>query len=255
MAIQQIEMLTVKKEGAIEPRTLVFMSSLSDEGKTVNAGSIAWKLKKQGKKVIFLSFSRESLHQNEINQIGYPSSTSQSSSSTAKPRGAYGIFRFIPRLLGYPDTRINPDSPFLQKPEIYLDSLEYFIYEVDNNYFKAGNFRDLIADRFNTAFFDKPDYVLIELPPFLYYSYPQQLVANADLAIVVCRANREWSHADQGAFDVLKKITSQEPVVLLNGIELLVIESVLGDLPKKRSWFRRTAKKIIRLQFYSRYKH
>jgi len=37
----------------------------------------------------------------------------------------------------------------------------------------------------------------------------------------------------------------------LNGVELDVIESVLGDLQKKRSWFRKIVKKLVRFQFFA----
>ena len=99
----------------------------------------------------------------------------------------------------------------------------------------------------------KPDYILIEIPPVLYYSFPTQLIASADLAILVCRANRNWTAADQGALDTVKNVTSKEPVFLLNGIEIEVVESVLGDLPKKRSRMRRLFKRIVRFQFHSQY--
>jgi len=250
MSMQQIDRLTVKKADLSGPRTLLFMSSLSSEGKTVTAGNIAWKLKKQGKKVLFLNYSRESLRQTETSQIGYPAN-SKSVSAKDNIRSGGGL-QFIGRMLGYGDNRVNPASPFLQKPDIYLDSLEHSIYQVDHNYFAAGNYKDLL-EKYSEAYNDKPDYVLIELPPFLYYSYPINVVASADLVILVCRANRVWTGADQGVLDILMNTVSHEPVVLLNGVELQVVESVLGDLPKKRSRLRRITKNIVRMQFGSKH--
>jgi cellulose biosynthesis protein BcsQ len=249
LTMQQIDMLTVKKADIEEPRTLLFMSSLSSEGKTVAAGNIAWKLKKQGKKVLYLNYSRESLRQTETSQIGYPANF-KAVSVNEKIRSG-GRFQFVGRMLGYGDNRINPASPFLQKPDVYLDSLEYSVYQVDHNYFAAGNYKDLL-DKYSTSYREKPDYVLIELPAFLYYSYPINIVASADLAIMVCRANRVWTGSDQGVLDILKNTTSAEPVVLLNGVELQVVEAVLGDLPKKRSRLRRITKNVIRMQFGSK---
>ena len=80
-----------------------------------------------------------------------------------------------------------------------------------------------------------PDYILIEIPPVLYYPYPSGLVASVDLPLLVCRANRVWSQADQSSADSIAKITSLTPQFVLNGVELEVVESILGDLPKKRS--------------------
>ena len=250
MIIQQIDLLTAKNTDSTEARTLLFLSSLSNEGKTVTAGNIAWKLKKQGKKVLFLNFSREALRKAETSQIGYPGtppveSTSGFIQSNNKPK-------FFSRLPGFKDNHTDPSSPFLQNPESYLDNNEYLHYRADAGYYSAGSYEDIIAaNKMNLDF--KPEYVLIELPPILYYSYPQQLVANADLAILLCRANRVWSDADQGAIETLKKITSNEPVVILNGVENQVVETVLGDLPKRRSWLRRISKKIIRFQLKTHY--
>jgi len=97
-----------------------------------------------------------------------------------------------------------------------------------------------------------PDFVLIELPPVLYYPYPVSLVSEADIPIMVCRSNRVWSDADQGALDTFMELARQKTHFILNGVELRVIESILGDLPKKRSRIRRTMKDIFRFQFFTR---
>ena len=250
MVIQQIDFLTGQKAGLNEPRVLLFLSSLSNEGKTVTAGNIAMKLKKQGKKVLFLNFSRESLQQTETSQIGYPTDPPEISTSGLVRAG--GVLSFISRIMGKGDKRVDTASPFLQEPGNYLDSKEYLNYEVNAGYFSSGHYNDLVKK--NTISPDlKPEYIIIELPPILYYTYPPKLVASADLSILVCRANRVWSSADQGALDVFKKNTSQEPVVLLNGVELQVVETVLGDLPKKRSWFRRITKNLVRFRLNSSY--
>lgn len=250
MIIQQIDLLTAEKSKLKEPRTLLFLSSLSNEGKTVTAGNIAWKLKKQGKKVLYLIFSREALREAETSQIGYPKAPPVVSTS--------GFIRshnnpmFLSRFLGFKDYRTDSASPFLQNPESYLDNTEYIHYSVDDGYYSTGKYEDLIDMNKMPAGYN-PEYVIIEVPPILFYSYPQQLIASADLSVLLCRANRVWTDADQGALEILRKITKQEPVVLLNGVEFEVVESVLGDLPKKRSWLRRILKNIIRLQFKSRY--
>lgn len=250
MIIQQVDFLTREKANQDEPRTLLFFSSLSNEGKTVSAGNIARKLKMQGKKVLYLNFSRESLRKAETSQIGYPSDPpAESTSGFIRSKGQGNL---VSRILGYGDNRVDASSPFLQKPESFLESKEYADYYINEGYNSIVNFKDLI-EKNNITSVPDPDYVIIEIPPILYYSFPPQLVASAALAILVCRANRVWSDADQGAFDILKRITSREPVVLLNGVEFQVVEAVLGDLPKKRSWFRRITKNIIRLQFKSRY--
>ena len=250
MVIQKIDLLTNSKADLKEPRILLFISSINTEGKSVTAGNIANKLKKQGKRILFLNFSRESLRQTETTMIGYKPKPPKARSS-----GFGSLHRrilFISWMFGYGDNRIDTSSQFLKNQDEYLENSEYGYYQINDNYFSATNYKDLIEENYLLSR-EKPNYVLIELPSILYYSFPPQLIASADLAILVCRANRIWSNADKGVLEIVKKNTSQEPVILLNGVELQAIESVLGDLPKKRNWLRRIVKKIIRLQFYSRY--
>ena len=146
---------------------------------------------------------------------------------------------------------VDPFSPFLQNPEHYLDSDEYVQFMIDPEYYSVETFRDLLENSgLSTGI--SPDFVIIEIPPVLYYSFPPKLVSNAHLAVLIARANRVWSPSDQGALDTIKKITSREPVLLVNGVELQAIETILGDLPKKRSRLRRIAKNLVRLQFFAR---
>ncbi|MDO9255313.1 MAG: hypothetical protein Q7U54_07365 [Bacteroidales bacterium] len=249
IAIQQIDLITANKTDLNEPRTLVFFSSLSNEGKTISAGNIAWKLKMQGKKVLSLNYSRESLSHAETSQIGYPADYKHESTVNFAHSGTSS--QFFRRLLGYSDNRINLSSPFLQKTENFLNTAECIKYNINAEYYSTGSI-DQLVEKHTVSSGYKPDYIIVEIPPILYYSVPPQLIASADLTILVCRANRIWSSADQGALDMLRKITSHEPVIFINGVELLVIESVLGDLPKKRSRARRIFKKIVRFQFFTR---
>ena len=249
IAIQNIELYTKVSISEKITKTLLIISTLGGEGKTAIAANLAQKLKLQGKKVLVLNFSHEALLKTETTQIGYQESLSQGKPAS-KTNGKQRI-SIIGMLLGYPDSRIDFESPFLENPEKRLDIGEYFVYNVSEKFYSAKNYTDILEQNsFDLAFV--PDYVLIELPPILYYPYPVALVSDADIPILVCRANRIWSNADQVALDVLMKLTGQQTHFILNGVELPVIESVLGDLPKKRSRFRRLLKKLFRFDFLSR---
>jgi len=249
MLIQQINLLTPRKDDSAEPRIIVFMSTGNYEGKTITAGNIARKLKSQGSKVLYLNFSRESLREEHAKQLGYPSGTGggPKPGTTSKT----GRSHFISQLLGYPDLRIDYNSPFLQMPGSYLENHENMQYKVNSDFFSTATYMELIQNSGYSSE-SKLDYVFLELPSIVHNSFPAKLITSADLTVLVCRANRNWLAADQGALETLKSIMPQEPVVLLNGVEIQAVESVLGDLPKKRSRLRRIAKNIVRLQFYTR---
>jgi len=246
--IQNIEMYLRISKSDKPTETLLFFSTLSQEGKSVVIGNLARKLKMQGKKVLVLNFTRESLHKAEISQTGYID-IPQVCSATA-PVKKLRKFSVVRWLLGYPDPRIDIESQFLEKPKKYLSGEEYQYYNIGERFNTVKDYQEMLSQNGLSISF-VPDYVLIELPPILFYPYPPALVSNADIPVLVCRANRVWTEADQGVLDILLKLTEQQTHYLLNGVEPLVVESVLGDLPRKRSWIRRSIKNMVRFQFLS----
>jgi succinoglycan biosynthesis transport protein ExoP len=132
-----------------------------------------------------------------------------------------------------------------------LNNEEYLQYQIDEKFFTVKNYQEIVdINGLKLSFV--PDFVLIELPPILSHAYPVGLIANADLPLLVCRSNRAWTSADQGAIDTIGRLTEHTIHFILNGVELAEIESVLGDLPKKRSHIRKIVKKIFRFQFLSK---
>ncbi len=96
------------------------------------------------------------------------------------------------------------------------------------------------------------DFVLIEIPDIMSVSFPANLLKMVDQAYLVCRANREWSSADQNLLALIQKsLIKTTPQVVLNGVDLSVMESYVGEIPRKRSAIRIFIKKLIRFQFRS----
>jgi uncharacterized protein involved in exopolysaccharide biosynthesis len=242
IAIQNIEMNVKASKPERTTRTLLFFSTLAKEGKSVIAGNLALKLKMQGNKVLILSHLSETLMEPEF---------SQNENINASPIRKQKGVSIINSLLGYDDTRIDSNSPFLRHPKEYLAQEEYMNYKITGNFYSVNNYLEILEQNNITLSFI-PDFVLIELPPILFYPYPVGLISNADLPILICRSNRVWSEADQGVLDVLMKLTEKKTHYILNGVETLVLESVLGDLPRKRSWLRRAMKNLFRFQIFSK---
>jgi hypothetical protein len=249
IALQKAEMFLEVHYSGKTTKTLLFFSTLSKEGKSVAAGNMARKLMQLGDKVILLDYSSESLRNYEIIQTGDPKAVlPELVTGKVKQKKRASL---INMLLGYPDNRVDQDNAFLTPPEKYLGDGNYFQYKVDEGFFSAKNYQEILEQN-GIVLSYKPDYVMIELPPILFYPYPVGLLEDADLPVLVCRSNRIWTEADQAVLDVLMKLTKQAPQFILNGVELLVIESVLGELPRKRTWLRRKLKNIFRFQFFSR---
>ncbi len=241
IAIQNIELNIKFNSSEKTTKTLLFFSTLAREGKSVVAGNLALKLKQQGNKVLVLS------HLPDLSTEPEVALKENLNAPIRKPKGV----SIINSLLGYDDTRIDTESPFLRNPTEYLEKDEFFYYKKTKNFYSTNNYREILEQNQITLSYI-PDFVLIELPPILFSPYPVGLISNADLPILVCRSNRVWNEADQGVLDTLMKLTEKKTHFILNGVETLVIESVLGDLPRKRSRLRRAIKNIFRFQFYSK---
>jgi uncharacterized protein involved in exopolysaccharide biosynthesis len=209
-------------------KTIVLFSTQKMEGKTVLAGNIALELKKEGKKILFLNYSIEL--QNSKKERKFP---------------------FLTKLLGYPDPRIDFNNSFLSDVTSYLDPSEYYPYAINEQFYKAKDYKDLLEQN-NIKLDFTPDYVIIELPPIIFNNYPTELFTHSDIDVLICRSNRLWSEADQTALNGLLPLSGPKTHFVINGVELKEVESLLGDLPKKRSEFRKKIKTIFQFQFFTK---
>ena len=201
-------------------KTIVLFSIREDEGKTVMATNIARKLKESGKSVVVLNHAK-----NEYKKT------------------ATGKYPLLYRFFGYQDPRSDYSQPFLSNIDSYLDADEYKTYAIDSSFFSAMSYQDLLVDTAGIS--SKSEYVIIELPNILETNYPADLIESADLAILVCRSNRVWSKADENLLDNIKDLTSSKLQFIINGTELNEVETILGELPKKRSKTRRAIKDLL----------
>ena len=247
ISIQNIEFFR-KTRPPGPPFQILFFSTVTNEGKTVISQNLASQLKKQGNKVVLIRYCSGETNSGEQNQ----QISARPKISSVEEKIKTKKFSVVRWLFGYHDNRVDYHSPFLNKKDPNLSLSDHGIYEykIDEEFFSAVSYSQLLTKNgFSLSYI--PDYVLIEIPPILHYPYPPVLTASADLPVMVCRANRIWSQADQSATENFSKITSTPPQFILNGVEVDVIESVLGELQKKRSWFRKIVKKIVRFQFSS----
>lgn len=126
-----------------------------------------------------------------------------------------------------------------------------FKYEPDDEFMSCKSFKEL-ATRFDNDF-KSYNIVFIELPSVGLNNYPINLFNDADLGLLTIRANRVWTDADKDALKKLAELTHElKQAVLLNGVELDEMEKVIGEIPGKRSKFRRGFKKLLSLRFHSK---
>ena len=149
-------------------------------------------------------------------------------------------------------------------------NVAFFNYMINNKVDEATsregshlyNFEDLFANDFNvdTFFtnlieqdFNEMDFIFIEIPSILHYPTPVRMMRKVHFALFVARANRPWSIAETNVLNNFKKtvLESTETECIANGVKLEVLETIIGEIPKRRSFIRRFVKRILKLQFHA----
>ena len=124
------------------------------------------------------------------------------------------------------------------------------------SFFNVNSFEELVnqVNTDNENFVSKDlDYVLLEIPSIINHTYSPELIRDADIAIMVARANRTWQASDIHGLEIFSEFLKEKALVILNGVNPEFLQDLIGELPRKRSRLRRVLKKAIRLQFFERY--
>ncbi|MEI7895636.1 MAG: hypothetical protein WCJ26_01275 [bacterium] len=136
-----------------------------------------------------------------------------------------------------------------EAPQMDKTDFDIAQYVVSRDFYRISSFRnletpDLVPD------WDNYSFIFVEFPGVLHSSFPVNLFKSANNCFLVCRANRSWSKADANILaEVLAVTDPVKPRILLNGVALEEMESLVGELPKKRSWIRLKIKQLLTNQF------
>lgn len=79
---------------------------------------------------------------------------------------------------------------------------------------------------------------------------PHNLLENSNLSLMVCDANRAWTHTDDLLLNRVKTIVNDKLLVVLNKTKKDVLEDFVGLLPPY-TWFRKWKHNIITFNFTS----
>ncbi len=206
-----------------KPKVITVLSTRSLEGKSVLVTNMAKKIKETGKSVLVLNHS-----------------------GGTKTKQSKRRFPWLFKFLGYKNQSIDYENSFLNAIQDSFDKREYQEYNVDSSYNNIKNYSDFEGSQ---EFLKKPDFVLVELPNIIETNYPSELIANSDLVILVCRANRLWEKADKNILNNIKQIAESKIMFVINGVDLDAVENVLGDLRKDIPRSNETIKNLFSFQF------
>lgn len=232
--IQKMNLFLKEHNTGKPAKVVLFFSTQPQEGKTTIALNTAVRLKKAGKTVLFLNYIEDSLKPENKSLNAENILKQKSPDNKSKSTQKHSIY----------DLFLNPNQS-------NLNDNEYLTYNPDEILITSG-VNDILAKL--TKVSNSAEYILIEIPPIIQQPYPTALISMVDLPVLICRANRVWTHADQAALDLINTELRNKPCYILNGTQIEAIESVLGDLAKKRNWVRSFIKNSSRLQFFTQSK-
>ncbi|MCS5491096.1 GumC family protein [Algoriphagus limi] len=90
----------------------------------------------------------------------------------------------------------------------------------------------------------KDQFELNEIPSLLHHPFDME-VQEGDIFLLVARADRKWTEADQHALKVFKKFIGKKPLLFLNHVRTDIMEEITGEVPRKRSWLRSKVKSLL----------
>lgn len=130
-----------------------------------------------------------------------------------------------------------------------IKCLDEYLYEINNDFFEVDTVAKLV--QFEHVNVSDYDFVFLILPPMLQKEFPASLVMNARMSLFITRSNRVWGAADTETLNLLQNTVEHKPRLILNGTRMDYLDSMIGEIPKKRSWKRQVAKRIVTLDFWS----
>jgi hypothetical protein len=108
--------------------------------------------------------------------------------------------------------------------------------------FIASSYLELVKA---TPGFAEMEIVLIEVPSLSENIFNQVLLQTANISYLVIDAIRTWSTSDEFLLDNIKTHITTGLYGILNKVSVYNIEDIAGEVPKKRSKFRKFIKQKL----------
>ena len=96
------------------------------------------------------------------------------------------------------------------------------------------------------------DIILIEFPALDKMVIKHGMLPKLDYTFLVCRANRVWSKIDKKLLVIFKKITGNNPSLLLNGVKIDFAAENIGEVTKKCFFIKSYLKNMVDFKFGNR---
>lgn len=130
-------------------------------------------------------------------------------------------------------------------PDLGPDVLHY---EVDTDFSHQKNMAIFLTELGRPDWMEY-DYILMEFPALLEHSYSMRVIREMHLILYCISASRNWKKADTGVVEAMLDTKRNRIAAVLTNTHVDYLDSILGQVPKKRSKLRRIMKSIITFEF------
>ncbi|MBL0097861.1 MAG: hypothetical protein IPP46_16220 [Bacteroidetes bacterium] len=157
---------------------------------------------------------------------------------------------FCGKLLAEKLKNVYDDILYLSPDELSGDNLPGITFQRYSGYNKMGeinNAKEWIASLVPS--YSKYKVIIIELVELSKFSIPDKVLNGISLNLFILSSERVWSEADSRALGVFTKMTTTKPMVILNNTDIDRLETIVGEIPKRRSNVRKVAKRIVTFDF------
>ena len=189
---------------------------------------------------------------NQLKKEGQPGPVVNMFFSTQEAEGkTFVCDHLISKLceLNYRTLHITYDEADFNLPKDAYTKLQY---TVSDQLYKIADMHEF-AEEGVIPEYDAYDFVILEIPGIIKNPFPVKLASTMDFTFLITRANRSWSEADINSLRLFNEATTgPEPTIILNGVKVLEMETVVGDLPKRRSILRSFIKRVVQFRFFTK---
>jgi len=106
-----------------------------------------------------------------------------------------------------------------------------YVYDINHKFFDIEHIRELLDKTALRSDNIEYDYILLEIPNIIHNTYPLDLMRTLDGALLVSKATATWKKADQMALENFNRVAEEEPMIILNQVEMFVIDELLHGVP------------------------
>jgi uncharacterized protein involved in exopolysaccharide biosynthesis/LysM repeat protein len=101
-------------------------------------------------------------------------------------------------------------------------------YPIRENFTEVTNIHELLDSHTLRRDNYQYDYIILEIPSVIHHDYPLELLQSTDVNLLILKSSSHWDKADIGALEIIKNVSREEPMVILNQAEDYAIREMVS---------------------------